>query len=138
MNKNKIYIFLFFCAALAASFYFFEIKNKNYPQLSDSSWERSGHGNSSDKYSPLSQINKQNVTNLTVAWTNHSGLDGSILSIQSSPIFAAKEGLLIAPSPCCLIGISAHTGKEIWRLELPGPVARRGLVYKDGTIFVPT
>jgi quinoprotein glucose dehydrogenase len=138
MQVYKSYIFFFFFAASAASLYFFETKHDNYSELPDSSWERSGHSNSSDKYSPLSQINKKNVTNLKVAWTNHSGQDGSILSIQSSPIFADKEGLLITPSPCCLLGISAVTGKEIWRLELPGPVARRGLVYKEGTIFAPT
>jgi glucose dehydrogenase len=34
-------------------------------------WETSGHDLGSQRYSPLTQINKSNVANLQIAWTYH-------------------------------------------------------------------
>src|ERR1041385_8634696 len=48
------------------------------------SWHRSHGDNGGTRYSALDQINRQNVTNLQVAWTYHSA-DGSNY-IQCNPI----------------------------------------------------
>lgn len=106
--------------------------------VSQKSWKRSGHNNYSDKYSLLSQINKLNVSKLKVAWSYHSREDGSVQSIQTSPIFSETEGMLFTSSACCLLGVNARNGLEEWRLKLPGPVARRGLTYGNGYLYVPT
>jgi glucose dehydrogenase len=39
----------------------------------DGDWPVYGHDSAGTKYSPLDQINRQNVTRLQVAWTFHTG-----------------------------------------------------------------
>jgi len=94
-------------------------------------WQRSHGDNGGTRYSALDQINRQNVTNLQVAWTYHSG-DGSNY-IQCNPIIA--EGLLFGPTPGKhLVALDAATGKERWRFkpEGVGKPAFRGLIYWPG------
>ena len=110
--------------------------DRSYPDYPDTSWARSGHNLKSDKYSPLSQINKDNVDELKLAWTYRSGVSGSVLSVQTNPIYS--KGLLFTTSDCCLIGVDARSGAEVWKRALPPPVARRGLTYYEGNLYVPT
>ncbi len=99
-------------------------------------WTRSLGGPTSNRYSGLDQINKQNVNQLTVAWTYHSG-DGAA-NIQCNPIIV--DGVMFLPTAGNnLAAVDAATGKEIWRYkpELQGNgledvPARRGLVYWPG------
>src|SRR5439155_456787 len=58
-------------------------------------WHRSHGDNGGMRYSALDQINRQNVTNLEVAWTYHSR-DGSN-NIQCNPIIV--DGVMFAPTP---------------------------------------
>jgi len=102
-------------------------------------WQRS-HGNEfSDKFSSLTQITPDNVKNLQVAWTHRSGADlGDAkkigLTVQTNPIYAG--GLLfVTDTAGHLIALDAGSGKEAWRLELPTPVARRGLIWAPAADF---
>jgi len=110
-------------------------------------WHRS-HGNDfSSKYAAHAQIDKGNVASLEVAWTHSSGADlgdpaklGT--TVQTNPVVV--NGRLFVGGERYLLSIDAATGKELWRLELPGPVARRGLVWEphadfaQSRLFVPT
>ncbi len=101
-------------------------------------WERS-HGNAAGaRFSGLEQITKENVKQLSVAWTYHS-TDGPG-NIQCNPIIA--EGRMYAPTPGgALAAIDASTGAEVWRFTPNAPAgprsmaditARRGLLYWPG------
>jgi quinoprotein glucose dehydrogenase len=97
-------------------------------------WNRSHGDNGGTRYSALNQINRQNVTNLQVAWTYHSndGMD----NIQCNPIVV--DGLMYAPTPGRFIAaVNAETGVEVWRFKPAGRPAFRGLLYWKGTAEAP-
>jgi len=92
-------------------------------------WHRSHGDNGGTRFSALDQINRQNVTNLQVAWTYHSR-DGSN-SIQCNPIIV--DGVMFAPTPGKHIAaVNAETGIELWRFKPEGRPAFRGLIYWPG------
>ena len=100
-------------------------------------WTRSQGDNGARRYSALKQITKENVRDLTVAWTYRSG-DGAA-NVQCTPIIV--DGLVYAPTPGrAIVAIDAVTGIERWRKQMESPrqtraqdaPARRGLVYWPG------
>ncbi len=104
---------------------------------SRSTWTVS-HGDSfADRYSALSQINRQNVGSLREAWTFHS--QDALGNIQANPIVV--DGVMFGPTPGrAVVALDAAKGTELWRFQLeaveqPGledAPARRGLVYWAG------
>ena len=95
-------------------------------------WHRSHGDNGGMRYSALNQINRQNVTNLQVAWIYHSG-DGSN-NVQCNPIIV--DNVMIVPTPGkFVVGVDAETGRELWRFkpEGQGRPAFRGLIYWPGS-----
>ncbi|WP_414660961.1 outer membrane protein assembly factor BamB family protein [Horticoccus sp. 23ND18S-11] len=101
-------------------------------------WSRSQGDNGARRYSALTQITRDNVRDLEVAWTYRAG-DGAA-NIQCTPIIV--DGLLYAPTPGrAMVAIDAATGVERWRKQVgdgarAGRIqdvpARRGLVYWPG------
>jgi quinoprotein glucose dehydrogenase len=99
-------------------------------------WSRSLGGPTSNRFSSLDQIRKENVAQLQVAWTYHSGDGGA--NIQCNPIIV--DGVMYVPTAGKNVAaVNAVTGQEIWRFkpDLPGHrledvPARRGLVYWPG------
>jgi quinoprotein glucose dehydrogenase len=88
-------------------------------------------GHDGTHYSSLSQINRDNVKNLVVAWKYDTGEKGGI---EASPITVGK--VLYATTPRrSVVALDAASGKLIWRFEfdLPGQVLTRGVSYwSDG------
>ena len=98
------------------------------------SWHRSHGDNGGRRYSALNQINRQNVTNLQVAWIYHSR-DGSN-AIQCNPIIV--RNIMMVPSPGkYIIGVNAANGRELWRFKPEGQCrpAFRGLIYWPGSFL---
>jgi len=92
-------------------------------------WYRSHGDNGGTRYSALDQINRQNVTNLQVAWTYHTG-DGSNY-IQCNPIIV--DDVMFAPTPGkFVVAVNAANGIELWRFKPAGKPAFRGLIYWPG------
>lgn len=92
-------------------------------------WYRSHGNNASTRFSPLAQINRENVKSLKVAWTYHSG-DGKG-NIQCNPIIV--QGIVYVPTVGnCVVAIDGETGAEIWRFKPHGRPAHRGLTYYRG------
>lgn len=101
-------------------------------------WTRSQGDNGARRYSALSQITRENVRELQVAWTFRAG-DGTA-NIQCTPIIV--DGLLYAPTPgAAIVALDAATGVERWRRQIGDPrrtprhqdqPARRGLVHWPG------
>lgn len=81
-------------------------------------------------YSPLTEINRENVNRLEVAWVYDSGEPrGAGATMYTSPLVI--KGVLYALSPQLdAFALNAATGEEIWRsdLGLPGS-AQRGLMW---------
>ena len=82
-------------------------------------------------YSPLQQINRNNVTQLKIAWTYDTGDKGEY---QANNLIIA--GVLYTASPTRkVIALDAGTGRELWKWnpqsERPGGAAarQRGLVF---------
>jgi quinoprotein glucose dehydrogenase len=89
-------------------------------------WSRSHGGDACRRYSPLAQINRDNVKSLKVAWTYHSN-DGPE-NLQCNPVVI--DGTMYAPtSGNHVVAINAATGAEVWRFKPGGLPAKRGLTF---------
>lgn len=121
--------------------------------LERNGWWRSNADAANTRYSPLTQIDRDNVAQLEVAWIYHSGSAGfdktrstrfnaiQANNIQANPIIA--DGVMYAPAKGgFVVALDATTGRERWRFQPPetsepfgegnlGP-AHRGLVYWPG------
>lgn len=91
-------------------------------------------------YSPLTQINRQNVAKLTQAWTYRLQGDTpaaaeksgpAALSSQATPIVV--DGVMYLPAANRVVAIEPETGREIWRFPVTGGApSRRGVAYWPG------
>ncbi len=83
------------------------------------------------RYSPLAQINRDNVQQLQVAWTYDSGESGGL---ETSPL--EVEGVVYAYTPTQkVIALDAATGKLLWKFDsgIVGRQPDRGLAtWSDG------
>jgi quinoprotein glucose dehydrogenase len=81
-------------------------------------WRVTGGDPGNTRYSPLDQITTQNVTQLRVAWTYHTGdlsPDGHG-EIQATPIVV--DGILYTTTPAlAVVALHADRGTLIWRFD---------------------
>jgi quinoprotein glucose dehydrogenase len=85
-------------------------------------WLHYGNDLGGSKYSPLKQINKQNVTRLQAAWTYRTGdiSDGTTYPVRSAfectPLVV--DGVMYVSTPFCrAVALDAETGKELWSFD---------------------
>jgi len=94
-------------------------------------WPIYGGTPQNNHFSPLSQINRQNVSQLAVAWTYDTEESGGL---QSSPIIV--DGTLYGLTPTeKVFALNAATGKLLWKFDsgIKGTQPDRGLAYwSDG------
>ena len=79
------------------------------------------------RYSPLAQINRDNVARLQVAWTydSHDAFKGS--EMQSNPVVV--DGVLYVTTPTLkVVAVDAATGREIWKFDPSGGASTRRAV----------
>lgn len=142
--RRKVPLFLLLLASLSAQEYRTlpaasdaELTPANgWPDMTVADWSRSLGGATSNRYSPLREINQGNVAELEVAWVYHSG-DGSA-NLQANP--AIVDGVAYVPTAGRrVVALDAATGIERWRFEpehkgnrLEDQPARRGLIYWRG------
>jgi quinoprotein glucose dehydrogenase len=84
-------------------------------------------GHDGTHYSSLSQINRDNVKKLVVAWKYDTGESGGL---EANPIVVGKMLYTTTPGRS-VIALDAATGKLIWKFEadLEGRVLSRGVSY---------
>src|ERR1700761_5771833 len=84
-------------------------------------------GHDGTHYSSLSQINRDNVKNLVVAWKYDTAESGGI---EANPIIVGKMLYTTTPGRS-VIALDAATGKLIWKFDfdLEGRVLSRGVSY---------
>ena len=96
------------------------------------------------RYSPLDQINKDNINRLSVAWIAHGG--DITMGIQETPL--AIDGVIYSiTSGNRVAALDGRTGREIWRYEprldpltkkvLFAPYSR-GIAVGHGMVFIGT
>src|SRR5690348_4582350 len=77
-------------------------------------WTGYGGGPNGIRYSPLTQIDRSNVSQLQVAWTYDSGEGPG--GTQCQPLVTG--GVLYAVTPQHkIIALDAATGNEIWKFD---------------------
>lgn len=83
-------------------------------------------------YSPLNQINRDNVGELDLAWRYDSGeLRGQSSTLYTSPLVI--DGVLYGLSPKLIaFALNAATGEPLWRFDPDKAGAQRGLMYWEG------
>ena len=94
-------------------------------------WPIYGGTTENSHYSSLAQINRENVKNLTVAWSYDTGEEGGL---QTSPI--EVDGVLYGLTPTQKVfALNAATGEVRWKFDsgIKGTQPDRGLAYwRDG------
>ena len=107
---------------------------------SDTWWPVNG-GVDNIRYSPLSQINRETVPRLAVAWTydSHDAFKGS--EMQSNPIVV--DGVVYVTTPTLkVVAVDARTGREIWKFDPSGGAGstgrfrHRGVTVHKDRVFV--
>ena len=87
----------------------------------DVEWPVNG-GLGNIRYSPLTQITRENVAQLKVAWTYDSKDAFKDSEMQSNPIIV--DGILYATTPKLhVVAVNAATGQEVWNFDPAGGAA---------------
>lgn len=103
-------------------------------------WPQHG-GRDNIRYSPLTQIDRKNVSRLKVAWTfdSHDAFKGS--EMQSHAVVV--DGMLYATTPTMkVVALNAATGQEVWRFDPSGGAGtrarfrHRGVTVHKDRLFV--
>ena len=102
----------------------------------DTEWPNYGNDTGGMRYSTLSQINRDNVSTLKVAWTFHTGDvsdgrgDSRRSGFEATPILV--DGTLYLTTPFNrIIALDPETGKQRWAYD---PKIDRTLDYGDGLV----
>ena len=90
-------------------------------------WPVYGGQSAGDHYSPLTQINRQNVAGLRVAWTYDSGEKGGL---ETSPLVVGGTLYAVTPSQK-VVALDAATGRLLWKFDakIASSQPQRGLSY---------
>ena len=105
-------------------------------------WQSTNYDNTANRYSPLTQITADNVTQLQQAWSFHlkpAGYTGRPREDEAIPLVVGNTMYLASPYGA-IHALDATTGTEKWKFTLPNNdlPAKRGLAYwpGDGTFPV--
>ena len=107
-----------------------------------SSWLMYGGNYQSWRFSPLKDINRQNVKKLTPAWMFQTGIPGQL---EASPIIA--DGVMyLTASYNNLFALDAETGEPLWKYVHPLPAdmrvccgpTNRGVAIAEDNVFMGT
>lgn len=102
-------------------------QSRKAPESAGRDWPVANGDAAADHYSTLSQINRQNVHTLRVAWTFDSQEAGGM---ESNPIIV--KGVLYTYTPSQkVIALDAASGKLIWKFDsgIPSAQPARGVAY---------
>ena len=93
-------------------------------------WTAYNGGVNGRHFSPLTQIDPQNVNRLTVAWTFDAGEDGGL---QTNPLIVGRTLYAYTPTQK-VIALDAATGKRKWEFDsgIRGTQPARGLAWWAG------
>src|SRR5262249_31124005 len=100
--------------------------------VAQNDWPAYGRDPGAQRYSPLTQINAGNVSQLTVAWTFETKPAGDAKSQQASkttPLMINNVVYFVTPYQS-LVAVEPETGKRIWTFDHKHAArASRGIAY---------
>jgi glucose dehydrogenase/mono/diheme cytochrome c family protein len=102
------------------------------PSRSSADWPVYGGQSADDHYSSLTQINRENVSRLKIAWTYDTGEKNGL---QTSPLIVGRVLYGLTPTQK-VIALDAATGKLLWKFDsgVEGTQPDRGLSWwTDGS-----
>ena len=82
--------------------------------IPDSDWRTINRDSAATRYSPLDDINRENVSKITEAW-NYP------LRAFSTAVPLVIDGVMYLPAGPRVVALDADTGEEIWVLNEPAP-----------------
>ena len=106
-------------------------------QQTGDGWPSYGGQPAQDHYSSLSQINRENVKRLKIAWTFDTGEKGSL---ETTPVIVGSVLYTYTPS-LKVVALDAASGKLLWTFDsgVHEPDASRGVSYwtdgKESRLF---
>ena len=113
-------------------------------QNNPANWVMPNGNYSSQRYSTLSQINKDNVRDLRVAWTFSTGV---LRGHEGGPLVIGDTMFIHAPFPNTVFALDLNdNGRVLWKYEpkqdpnvipvMCCDTVNRGVVYADGKVFL--
>ncbi|HEY1911038.1 MAG TPA: PQQ-binding-like beta-propeller repeat protein, partial [Vicinamibacterales bacterium] len=107
-----------------------------YGQRGATDWPSTNYDQTANRYSPLTQITRQNVSTLQRVWSIHlkpAGYTGPMREDEAIPIVIGNTMYLASPYGA-VIALDATTGSEKWKYQLPNNEvpAKRGVAYWPG------
>lgn len=111
---SKILAGVFIPVAITAAIVMFARVSVDADDREYVNWDQPGGNVRQTKFSPLDQINKENVKELEVAWIYNSGDMSGNVQLNPSII----NGIMYITTPAqVLIAVDATDGSEIWRFN---------------------
>ncbi len=112
-------------------------------QVAAAQWSTVDGNSSNTRYSPLAQINSQNIAKLGAAWVSEKV--GPAPSSRSMPVIDGD--LMFLTAPPYVVAVNIDTGKIAWRYRTasgpaggimgpPGSPDREGVALGDGLVYV--
>ena len=89
-------------------------------------WPSFGRDAGAQRYSPLTQINKQNVGRLQQAWS----FDTGARDLQVTPLVI--NGVMYLTAGSAVLALTPESGDVKWKFDAGSPVGRRGVAYWPG------
>jgi quinoprotein glucose dehydrogenase len=107
-----------------------------WPEIVHDEWSYYGHDAGGTRYSPLTQVNRENIATLKVAWAFHTGDiseghgDRKRSGFETTPLLV--EGTLYLTTPFNrVIALDPETGKQRWAYD---PKIELDADYGDGLV----
>jgi len=94
-------------------------------------WPLYARNHAGDRYSPLTQITRDNVDQLQQAWTYRLRPEGGA-SILAGTVPVVVDGVMFLPLGNAVVALEAHSGRELWRHPIAEGLARRAVTYWPG------
>jgi quinoprotein glucose dehydrogenase len=118
MGKQPLAFLVWVSLGLLAAFYFV---HGNSAQTNNGEWPNYGRDPGGQRYSPLTDVNRSNVSGLKVAWTFRTGdayqpKDRNPTRFEETPLFV--DGTLYLGTPLGrVIALDPVTGKQRWAYD---------------------
>ena len=102
-----------------------------YNVASPADWPRYARDLEGTRFSPLDQIDTENVDGLEQAWSFRLRPEGGA-GLLGGTVPIVIDGIMYLPLGNAVAALEAHTGREIWRHKVANGLVRRAVSYWPG------
>jgi glucose dehydrogenase len=103
-------------------------------------WPTYNRDLSGTRFSPLTQINRDNVSRLEQVWSYPLGRNVTTGDLGGGSEFTplVVDGIMYVAAADHVVALAADSGRVVWQVQVPdGAPSRRGLAYWPGTANTP-